>query len=575
MPRSAVAIYLPEDEFPAVSEELADAGYEAIAVSTAGELEALLESRSDVGLAILDGESDFDTTIEMYSLLHDGERNVASLMIVSSTAVDRLSLAGRARINGEFVNRPYSAASLRWRVEAMLIRAETMLIRSEALGDSTRGALLAGDVGVSSSVIGHRGQIIVIFNPKGGVGKTTIAINTSAVLQMRKNQRVLLINCDTVTGHVLTSLGMAEIPTVVDVWGADLGTNASHSLAEIASAHSSGVKVLTMSRSPLHTEVLRRKRVAQAISAARDAFDWIIVDMHPDYGPLNQGIFTMADQILVPVTPEFRPFVRRCNSARSRSRHSRPPGPGGQRSNSGVSASDVEKVVGFGAIARIRSAGMLFVLAANSHRWRSKRSQGEGGRRHRGPGGQADRNEGPSGQDRALPAMVRAPCPRPAGQADLAVRRSVQRAGSHALRPPPAETAIGPPRQRRRPGDSAAAALRFGRKLSLAVNMSAYCALTAVACPRSTSSSLAISSRVALSMAVIAPSAAATWKQAGAVRVARRGSNPRGTRASPDSRSSRRRSAPGAWPSPRPGRPGIDRARIRRARSRWPASRRP
>ena len=144
VPRSAVAIYLPSDEFLAVSAELAEAGYEAIGISSVDEFEALLEARPDVGLAILDGESDFDATIEMYSLLHDGERNVASLMVVSSTALDRLSLAGRARINGEFVTRPYSAASLRWRVEAMLIRAETMMIRAEALDDDARGAILDG-----------------------------------------------------------------------------------------------------------------------------------------------------------------------------------------------------------------------------------------------------------------------------------------------------------------------------------------------------------------------------------------------------------------------------------------------
>jgi len=191
VPRSAVASYLPGDELPEVSAELAEAGYEALAVADADELEALLEVRTDIGLAILDGEGDFDATIEMYSLLHEGERNIPSLMIVSSTASDRLSLAGRARVNGEFVTRPYSAASLRWCAEAMLIRAETMLIRSEALGDDARSSILEGDVGVSSAAVTHRGQIVVVFNPKGGVGKTTIAINTSAVLQLRKNQRVL------------------------------------------------------------------------------------------------------------------------------------------------------------------------------------------------------------------------------------------------------------------------------------------------------------------------------------------------------------------------------------------------
>ncbi len=350
-----------------MSAELAEAGFEAIEVADADQLESLLEHRPDVGLAILDGESDFDSTIEMYSMLHDGERNVACLMVVSSTALDRLSLAGRARVNGEFVTRPYSAASLRWRVEAMLIRAETMLIRAEALDDDARGAILDGEVTAASSATTRRGQIVVVFNPKGGVGKTTIAINTSAMLQLRKNQRVMLIDCDTVTGHVVASLGMTEIPTVVDVWTADLGTNETHSLSEIASAHTSGVAVLTMSRSPLHTEVLEPKRVAQAISAARDHYDWVVVDMHPDYGPLNQGIFALADHILVPVTPEV-PTIRAAVQFREvavelqiRDRLALVV----NRSNSGISAGDVEKVVGFGAIAKIRSAGMLFVHAAN------------------------------------------------------------------------------------------------------------------------------------------------------------------------------------------------------------------
>ena len=55
MPRSAVAIYLPGYELPEVSAELAEAGYEALAVADADELEALLEVRTDIGLAILDG----------------------------------------------------------------------------------------------------------------------------------------------------------------------------------------------------------------------------------------------------------------------------------------------------------------------------------------------------------------------------------------------------------------------------------------------------------------------------------------------------------------------------------------
>jgi hypothetical protein len=206
VPRSAVAVCLPWDEYLAVGAELAEAGYEAIPVLGADELEALLELRRDLRLAILDGEKDFDGTIEMYARLHEGERNVASLVIVSPKVIERLSLATRARGNCEFVTRPYSASSLRWRVEAMLLRAEIMLIRAEVAGDDSRGPLLDGEAGVASSAEVHRGQIIVVFNPEGGVGKTTITIDTAAMLQSGQDPGVLVIDCDTVTGHTVTSL---------------------------------------------------------------------------------------------------------------------------------------------------------------------------------------------------------------------------------------------------------------------------------------------------------------------------------------------------------------------------------
>ena len=366
MPRSAVVIALPREEFFAVRGPLVEAGYDAIPILSLEELEATLKSRRDIGAAILDAEVDFDRAIEMYALLHEGERDIPALMIVSPRSVDRMSLTGRARFNGEFVARPYSAESLRWRIEAMLIRSETMLIRATA-GPET-SSVVEAEAQMASSTPARRGQIVVVFNPKGGVGKTTIAVNLAAVLALRKNQRVLLIDCDTVTGHITQSLGMSGMRTVTKAWGAARGTGKTPAFAEIASIHSSGVNVLIMSDSPLHTEVLEPKPVAEAIGQARSHYDWIVVDMHPDYGPLNQAIFALADQIIVPVTPDV-PTIRAAVQFSEvaveldiRNRLAMVL----NRANSGIATGDIERVVSMPALAKVRSAGMIFVKAANS-----------------------------------------------------------------------------------------------------------------------------------------------------------------------------------------------------------------
>jgi MinD-like ATPase involved in chromosome partitioning or flagellar assembly len=364
VPRSAVAIALPPAELAAVSSQLSEAGYEPIEVRTADELEALLNLRSDIGVAILDGEYDFDRTLEMYALLHDQDRNIPALMVVAARALDRMSLTGRSGANDEYFTRPYSAESLRWRVEAMLIRAEL------PVDDMGTGMIEAGSDMPEPEGDGRRGQIVIVFNPKGGVGKTTIAVNVAALLQIRKSQRVLLVDCDTVTGHVASSLGLENIRTVADAWTENLNTGVSESFADIATPHQNGVSVLVMAESPLHTEILEPKRVAEAITAACRVFDWVIVDMHPDYGPLNQVIFERADKIIVPVTPDV-PAIRAAVQFREvaveleiRERLAMVV----NRANSGVSVTDMERTVGMPALAEVRSAGMLFVRAANEGR---------------------------------------------------------------------------------------------------------------------------------------------------------------------------------------------------------------
>lgn len=361
MGRPAIVIALPPAERIPVSEVLQDAGFVPIRTDRLEELEAVLESRSDVAVAIIDAETDFDASLELYAALHESGRDIPALMVVSPRTLDNLGTgSSHARITDEYFTRPYSVESLRWRVEAMVIRSQTV--------DDGSGDVLASGP-LDNIDWASRAKVIVVFNPKGGVGKTSIAVNLAAALQIKRDQNVLLVDADTVTGHIASSLGIDQIRTVVDSWR-DEDESASETFADVAAAHPSGVQVVVLASSPLHTEVLVPERVANAIGNARRGHDFVIVDMHPDYGDLNLAIFERADRIIVPVTPDV-PAIRAAVQCRDvftelglRERLSLVI----NRANSGVTVADLERTVGMPALAEIRSAGLVFVRAANEGR---------------------------------------------------------------------------------------------------------------------------------------------------------------------------------------------------------------
>ena len=358
MARPAIVVALPASERAIVSDELRSAGFEAIGIGEPDELEALLADRRDIAVAILDGETDLDRSLEYYGLLHEGSHRIPALMVMSPSALDRMFSPDSA---DEFFSRPYTADSIRWRVEAMCIRSMTV--------DDGSGPVIQGG-SVEMGDWSRRATVIAIVTPKGGVGKTPIATNLASAPQLHRSQKVLLIDADTVTGHVTTSLGLEQVRTVADSWQDQLEGGPVETLTDIASPHPSGLTVVSLTTSPLNTDILEPSRVADAIATARPSYDFIVVDLHPSYSPINMAIFERADRILVPVTPDV-PALRAAVQLRDVAIEV-----GLQdrlalivnRANSGVSVADMERTVGMAALALIRSGGLLFVRAANEGR---------------------------------------------------------------------------------------------------------------------------------------------------------------------------------------------------------------
>src|SRR4029078_13154671 len=96
--------------------ELRESGFTAITVQHPDELEALLENRRDIAVAILDGETDFDQSLEYYGLLREGGRAIPALMVLSPRALERLTANPTASsVDDEDVTRPYSCSRRSWR----------------------------------------------------------------------------------------------------------------------------------------------------------------------------------------------------------------------------------------------------------------------------------------------------------------------------------------------------------------------------------------------------------------------------------------------------------------------------
>lgn len=150
------------------------------------------------------------------------------------------------------------------------------------------------------------GKVVSIANQKGGVGKTTTAINLSTILA-KKGKRVILIDADP-QGNATSGVGIEKSNkySTYDILVSDIDMVQALKKAPIKNLLVCPSNInLAGAEVELVSMMSREQRLKEKIDEVKDEFDYAIIDCPPSLGLITLNAFTASDSVLIPVQCEY------------------------------------------------------------------------------------------------------------------------------------------------------------------------------------------------------------------------------------------------------------------------------
>ncbi len=165
-----------------------------------------------------------------------------------------------------------------------------------------------------------QGKMVAFFSSKGGVGCTTIAVNTAVALHnLEPEAKILLVDASLQFGDAAIFLKLQPSRTIVDLAGrvSELDSDLFNS---VVLPHPAGIKLLAAPPAPEEAEILRAdgveesgasKRMKAILEQARREYDYVIVDTAHVVDDIMLAVLDLAD-LIIAITRPLIPEIRGC-----------------------------------------------------------------------------------------------------------------------------------------------------------------------------------------------------------------------------------------------------------------------
>ena len=145
------------------------------------------------------------------------------------------------------------------------------------------------------------GKLVTVFSPKGGVGKTTIAVNLAVALAARGTHQICLVDLDLASGDIAITLQLFPARTIADAVALENHMEFS-ALEPLLTPHRRGFSTLVAPVQPDAKDTIPASLIARILSILKSRFDYVIVDTSPAFDEHVLQAFDETDDLLLVTT---------------------------------------------------------------------------------------------------------------------------------------------------------------------------------------------------------------------------------------------------------------------------------